>query len=142
MNAEKVFDMLAKNYEKIENVDFAHATVFDEKYCKESFDVILSFAVLHLLDNPQKAVNRIYDLLKPEGLFISMTPSLGEQMAAKTRLQFFFFQVLITAGLFPTVRILKFPELETLITGGGFQIVEAETQYHEMSSYYIAARKI
>jgi ubiquinone/menaquinone biosynthesis C-methylase UbiE len=127
---------------KIENVNFKQATVFDEKYSEESFDVILSFSILHLLEDPRKAVNRMYDLLKPEGLLISVTPSLGEPMAVKTRLQFFFFQALMRVGLFPRVIRFQFQELDDLMTGGGFQIIETEKMYHEMSSYYIAARKI
>jgi SAM-dependent methyltransferase len=122
-------------------VKFNRTTVFDENYREGSFDVILTFAILHLLEDPRKAVNRIHDLLKPGGLLISVTPSLGEQMAAKTRLQFFFFQALMKVGLFPRVIRFQFPDLEDIIADGGFQIIETEKMYHEMSSFYIVARK-
>ena len=35
---------------KIENIDFAQSTIFDERYQRESFDVILALNVLHLLN--------------------------------------------------------------------------------------------
>src|SRR4030042_2711829 len=37
----------------IGNVDFIHTTLFDEKFKKESFDAILAFNILHLLEDRQ-----------------------------------------------------------------------------------------
>jgi ubiquinone/menaquinone biosynthesis C-methylase UbiE len=59
---------------KIKNVDFVHSTIFDERFATGSFDVILAFNVLHYLRDIQKSMGRINELLKPEGLFISVTP--------------------------------------------------------------------
>jgi 2-polyprenyl-3-methyl-5-hydroxy-6-metoxy-1,4-benzoquinol methylase len=65
---------------RIDNVDFAHATLFDERYKRESFDVILAFNILHALEDNRQAMQRITELLKPGGLFISTTPCLKEKM--------------------------------------------------------------
>ena len=45
------------------NVNFEKATIF-EKYEKETFNVILAFNILHLLEEPQKVMQRINELLK------------------------------------------------------------------------------
>ncbi len=64
---------------KIENIDYAHSTIFDERYKRGSFDVILAFYILHLLEDTHKVMQRINELLKPGGLIISATPCMGEK---------------------------------------------------------------
>ncbi|MDN3613324.1 class I SAM-dependent methyltransferase [Vibrio gallaecicus] len=61
----------------IENVHFTQATIFDSRYENESFDVIFAFNMLHTVDKPHHVVQRIHELLKPNGLLISSTPCLG-----------------------------------------------------------------
>jgi 2-polyprenyl-3-methyl-5-hydroxy-6-metoxy-1,4-benzoquinol methylase len=80
---------------KIGNIDFIHATILDERLKKETFDAILTFNVLHLLENYQQAMQRITELLKPEGIFISITPCLAEEMDFRNRLEFYFFLTLM-----------------------------------------------
>ena len=63
----------------IKNIAFTKATIFDESLEKESFDVILSLSILHLVEDPTQAMDRINQLLKPGGVFISATPCLGEK---------------------------------------------------------------
>lgn len=121
----------------INNIYFAHTTIFDEKFEKESFDVILAFNILHLLEDNQKVVKRINELLKPEGLFISSTVCLGEK---KT-----FFNIIISLlikiGIIPYMNFFKIPELEDLMTNGNFQITETEKIDHASLNYYIVAKK-
>ncbi len=35
---------------KIDNVDFVHTIIFDEKFSRESFDVIFAFNILHAVE--------------------------------------------------------------------------------------------
>ncbi len=129
---------------KIENVDFAQATIFDEKYKRESFDVILAFNILHALEDNQQAIQRVTELLKPEGLFISTTPCLKEEMTFLTKFKLSFYLLLIKMGLVPNILTrLKISELKDLITNGNFQIIETENLYHKMSSVmsYLTCRK-
>ncbi|MCZ7372206.1 MAG: class I SAM-dependent methyltransferase [Candidatus Methanoperedens sp.] len=64
---------------KIENIDYEHSTIFDERYKRGSFDVILVFYILHLLEDTPKVMQRINELLKPGGMIISATPCMGEK---------------------------------------------------------------
>jgi 2-polyprenyl-3-methyl-5-hydroxy-6-metoxy-1,4-benzoquinol methylase len=41
--------------------------------------VILAFHVLHLLEDTQEVVQRMHELLKPGGLFVSATACMGEK---------------------------------------------------------------
>ena len=127
----------------IENVDFAQATIFDERYKTESFDVILVFNILHALEDNQQAMQRIAELLKPGGLFISITPCLKEKMRFLNKFELSFYLLLSKIGLLPNVLTrFKFSELEDLIANGNLQIIETEKIYHRMSSYFVVAKKI
>ncbi|UCE37493.1 MAG: class I SAM-dependent methyltransferase [Thermoplasmata archaeon] len=128
---------------KIENVVFTHAIIFDERYKRESFDVILAFNILHSLEGHKQVLKRINELLKPGGLFISVTPCLKEKMAIRNRLELSFFRLLIIIRVFPNILTrFKIPELEDLITSGNFQIIETENIFHRMTSYFVTAKKI
>ncbi|WP_417453877.1 class I SAM-dependent methyltransferase [Kiloniella sp.] len=128
---------------KVENVNFLKTTIFDEKYKKESFDVVLAFNMLHTVPNPQDIVSRIHKLLKPEGLFISATPCLQEKMSFLVRIQIYLFRILSKIGIVPiTIRRLKSSELDNLIGNGNFQTIETENIYKGATSYFVAAKKV
>jgi len=82
----------------IKNIGFARATIFDESLGKESFDVILSLSILHLVDNPRQVMDRTNQLLKPGGVLISATPCLGEKT---------FLSVLMNIPIFDTVSLVQ-----------------------------------
>jgi 2-polyprenyl-3-methyl-5-hydroxy-6-metoxy-1,4-benzoquinol methylase len=125
----------------IENIDFAHATLFDERYKKESFDVILAFNILHFLEDTQKVMKRINELLKPGGLIISVTPCLGEKKSFINSLIFLLVFLQTKLGMVPHMRFFKISEFEDLITNGNFQIVETESLHSIAEQYFIAAKK-
>ncbi len=92
------------------NTIFTKASIF-EKYEKETFDVILAFNVLHFLEEEQKVMKRINELLKPEGIFISVTPCLGEKNSFLGVLAI----LLTKIGILPYIKRFKISELEKLI---------------------------
>ena len=122
---------------KIENIDYAHSTIFDERYERGSFDVILAFYILHLLEEPHKVMQRMNELLKPGGLIISATPCMGEKTLLSIPLS-----LLSRIGLVPKIRLFKLPELEEAIADGDFEIVEAECLHQSTRQYFIAAKKV
>ena len=128
---------------KIENINFAQATIFDERYKRESFDVILAFNIIHfLLEDTQKVMQRINELLKPGGLIISSTACLGEKKTFLSFLLFFLSFILTKIGIVPNMRFFKISELEDLITNGNFQIVKTESLNHSPEEYFIVAKKV
>jgi 2-polyprenyl-3-methyl-5-hydroxy-6-metoxy-1,4-benzoquinol methylase len=122
---------------KIGNIDFAQATIFDERNKRESFDVILAFNILHLVEDPQKTVQRINELLKAGGLFISITVCMGK----KSLLGIFMSLFTKIVGI-PYLRLFKIPQLENLITKGNFQIMEAKSLRQRPTNCFIVAKKI
>lgn len=128
---------------KIQNVDFTQAIIFDNRLKSESFDVIMAFGILHLLKDNRQVVQRITELLKPGGLFISSTPCLEEKMSLITRLQFSPFSLLGKTGLIPqNFKRFKITELKGLISSESLKMIETENLYHKLTSCFIAVRKI
>ena len=131
--------------QKIQNVDFAQATIFDKRLEKEAFDVILAFGILHLLKDLLKAIQRINELLKPGGVFVSSTACMGDDKTIPTLMNRILF-IPSRIGILPYLRFLKIPDLEHSITQGKFEIVETETLTFTASpppgQTYIVARFI
>lgn len=128
---------------KIEDVNFVQTDIYDKRYKNESFDVILAFNMLHTVPKPQSVMQRIYELLKTEGLLISVTPCLQEKMSFIVNIQILLVQVLCKFGIIPIpIRRLKSSELDDLMTNGNFQTIETEKIYKGASSYFMVAKKI
>jgi 2-polyprenyl-3-methyl-5-hydroxy-6-metoxy-1,4-benzoquinol methylase len=147
--SKKMIDIAKRktNEFKINNIDFKQATAFDEKFKNESFDVILAFNTLHCIETLEKTINRIYELLKPKGLFISVTPSSGSEKKSFKE----FFKILKhilfivgKIGFFPIpyMNSFKTSELEDLVTKGGFQITYTENLHTTEGHYYIVSKKV
>mgnify|MGYP003993220639 FL=1 len=125
-----------------ENLSFEKADIFEEKFHNESFDVILAFNMLHTVPNPQNITHRINDLLKPDGLFISITPCLGQKMSFLVNLQIQLVRILCKFGVIPIpIRRIKSSDIDDLLAKGEFETIESEEIFKGASSYFIAAKK-
>jgi len=91
-----------------------------------------------LVDDAPKVLTRLNDLLAPGGLLISQTPCLGERGR--------FFKSMISLvqklGLAPTIRSLRIPELESLVSSNNFEIFETKIWDEKYAAQWIVARKI
>ncbi len=121
---------------KIENIYHLQTTIFDERFEKESFDVVTAFTVLHLLEDIPRDIKRIHELLKPEGLFISSTPCIGEKIFT-----YILLSLVSKFGLVPEIKPLKFLELKNIISEGGFSILESECLDKKTQQYLFIAKK-
>lgn len=128
--------------DKVKNIHFSHATILDKSLKEESFDVVLAFNILHAIKENRQAVERINEILKPGGFFISTTPCLKEKMDLIKRLQLLSYLIMIKIGLVPDVLTrFRIHDLEDLVKSGSFQIFETEKLFHKITSYFIVATK-
>lgn len=99
------------------NVSF-HVGPFDsfEHFQPESLDGICAFSLLHLVENRQAALERIYGLLRPGGFFVSSTVCLGESWVPSRPM----LQVLHWLGKAPRVHTLRKHVLEDELRAVGF----------------------
>jgi 2-polyprenyl-3-methyl-5-hydroxy-6-metoxy-1,4-benzoquinol methylase len=121
----------------IKNIDYSHSTIFNERYKRGSFDVILDFYVLHLLEDTHMVMRRMNELLKPGGLMISATPCMGEKPFSSTLLS-----LASRVGLVPKIRSFKISELENSIADEKFEIIGTELLNKSTQEYFIVAKKI
>jgi ubiquinone/menaquinone biosynthesis C-methylase UbiE len=121
---------------KADNVYFTKSTIFDERHKRVSFDAIMAFNILHLLDDPDKAIKRINDLMKDGGVFISNTACLAD----KGRLVSGMMTLLTKMPFLPNVKNFKVSELKNIIEKNGFEILESMT-FEDDHHPFIIARK-
>ena len=120
----------------VKNVDFEQASIDDLDVSGERYDAILGLSVLHLLENKEAVVQKVYEMLKPGGVFVSSTVCMAENYS--------WFKFLIRPGrllgLLPILKIFDRQSLEESISAAGFAI---ETLWKPESSdaVFIIARK-
>ena len=84
-----------------------------------SLDAVLALSVLHLLDNKEAVISKIYKMLKPSGILVTSTACIGD---SALRLLKPILQVGKLFGLMPLVKVFATRELEGSMTRAGFEI--------------------
>ena len=122
---------------KIENVEFIETTVFDRRFEPGSFDVVMAFYVLHFFEDIDEAVTRIYDLLKPDGLFILETACMGDKNKIMGKLV----RLGGKLGFLPLMSLLTTQQIEQALEQAGFSVVDKVMFSQENAEYTLFARK-
>jgi 2-polyprenyl-3-methyl-5-hydroxy-6-metoxy-1,4-benzoquinol methylase len=122
---------------KIQNINHIYTTIFDERFKADLFDVILVFNVLHLLDDSHKVIQRLNELLKPDGYIISATPCMGEKPLLNI-----LFSIGSKIGITPELISFKTNELENLFIKGNFEILETGSLKKNSPQYLLIAKKL
>ena len=102
----------------IENVTFEKKSIDDLDVPSYSLDMVMGMSILHLLEDRDAAIAKVYKMLKPGGLFVSSTVCLGDSMP------WFKFIVPIgkALGAFPLLKVIKVDDLVASLTQAGFAI--------------------
>lgn len=122
--------------EKLENITFERSTIDEFSAPDQTLDVVLGLSILHLLDNWEAIVARVYNMLKPGGVFITSTACIGDSMK--------FFKVVAPIGKFlglmPLVKVFTTRELEGGLSDAGFEI-DYQWQPGKKDAVFIVAKK-
>jgi ubiquinone/menaquinone biosynthesis C-methylase UbiE len=123
---------------QIANAQFSQTDLFDASLSPGSFDAIMAFYVLHLVDDPARVFERIHELLKPDGRLICETPCLGESGAALQWLV----ALIGKSGVLPKVHCFEIAELKSLIANASsFRLIEAGTTEESRNHLFVVAKK-
>ena len=122
---------------KLDNIEFIKTSLYDERLQADSFDVVMAFYVLHFFEDLDAVFQRIHNLLKPDGLFISETACLGEKNQMAGKLVRFAGHL----GFLPNINLLTTGQLEQAMEQAGFSLVD-KVQFSESNAEYtLFARK-
>lgn len=121
---------------KIDNIQFDCTDIMDSGFEDGKFDIIVSFSVLHVLNNAEAAIKKINSLLKPGGLFFSLTPCLGEK-----RIVSGFMRFLGAIRILPDISCYRRSDLEKMITDNHFQISESISLDNNPFEHFIISQK-
>jgi len=132
-----------KDKVNVTNVSFSQGTIFNDDLEKASFDKIIAYSIIHLLEDSEKVIQRIHELLKPGGLLISETACFKDKMDFKTRLEFTTYRFMKRLGIFPLhLNMFKISDVEQLINRQNFNVVKAEIFFFNgMTISFIVAEK-
>ncbi|MEL7510257.1 MAG: class I SAM-dependent methyltransferase, partial [Cyanobacteria bacterium J06554_1] len=87
--------------ENIDNITFEQLTLEDINIPENTLDAVLGLSILHLLENKEEAITKVYQMLKPGGIFVTSTTCLGDTMG--------WFKLIAPIGkflgLFPLVKV-------------------------------------
>ncbi len=124
---------------QLDNVEFLQTSLFDERFAPYSFDVVMAFYVLHFFEDIEAVFQRIHDLLKPNGLFISETVCLGD----KSKLSGKLLRIAGHLGFLPKMNLLTTRQLEQVLDKTGFNIVDKTRFSHSSDSEFtLIAKKL
>jgi len=122
--------------ENVENVSFEQSTIEETHVPAQSFDVVLGLSILHLLNNKEEAIAKVYRMLKPGGVFVTSTICIGDRMK--------FFKIIAPIGKFlglmPVVKVFTSDELVASLTDAGF-IIDHQWQPNKGAALFIVAMK-
>lgn len=120
----------------ITNISFKRSAIEELNEEKQKFDAVLGLSILHLLENPEAAITKSNQLLKPGGVFVTNTACLGDIKA--------FWKALLPIGRFlgllPLVNLLTQEQLEQTIRDAGFQI-DFTSRESKKDAVFIVAKK-
>lgn len=119
------------------NVEVTQTDLFDPSLLPGSFDVVTAFNVLLYVDNFDAVMARIWELLKPGGVFLSATDCLGGNFS-KAAIQKFWRS---HTGKMPYVGFFTQKSLIQKIARCGFEVLETENLFPSPPNLFIAAQK-
>lgn len=122
----------------LDNLKFTVAPVIDAPFAPDSFDAVLGFSILHLVDDLPGTLGWLHRVLKPGGLLISKTACLrGMNPLIRVILP-----AMQWVGLAPYVGVFNSDALEKSVRDAGFEIVESRVFDGAKGVRFIVARKI
>lgn len=123
--------------EGISNVSFESASIEDIDSSSKHYDVVLGLNVLHLLDDRQAAIKKVYELIEPGGVFVSSTACIRDSVLMFLAPLLWLGQLV---GRVPTVKFFTMKNLLKDLKQAGFEI-EYQWRPGNGFSSFIVARK-
>lgn len=122
--------------QSVGNVTFQRSAVDDLSVADQTLDAVLGLSILHLLDDKDEVIARVYKMLKPGGIFVSSTACIADSMM--------FFKLIAPVGeflgLMPSVNVFTTTDLVKSITDVGF-LIERQWQPGKGKAVFMVTKK-
>lgn len=105
-------------YQDVDNVTFKAASLDELNIEDGSMDIVFALSILHLLRDPQEAVGKAYQMLKPGGVFISSTVCISDIMPVFKWIGPIGYRL----SVIPFINAFSSNDLETFIQNADFTI--------------------
>lgn len=120
----------------VDNVTFEQGDITGMTIAPASYDMVLGMSILHLLEDRDAVIARVFEILKPGGYFVSSTACIGDSMRwlgaiAPLGRRF---------GLLPMLNVMTHGQLRDAINGAGFTI-EHDWHPKPKAAVFLIARK-
>jgi ubiquinone/menaquinone biosynthesis C-methylase UbiE len=120
----------------VTNVDFAVQGIDAMDAETDAYDAVLALNVLHLVDDREDTIAKIRAMLKPGGVFVSSTATLGQLSRVLQPL----LKLLSALRILPLMRLFSADEFIASVTAAGFT-VEHEWRPDNSPSVFLIATK-
>lgn len=119
----------------IQNITFKASSIDELGMPEKTLDVVLGLSVLHLLDNKEETIAKVYKMLKSDGTFVTSTACIGDMSG------FFKFvaPIMKFVGM-PSVKVFTSKQLVESLTDSGFK-VDYQWQPGRNKAVFIIAKK-
>ena len=64
----------------VKNISFEQSSIDDLNATDATYDAVMGHSILHLLENKEAVIAKVYRMLKPGGIFVTSTACLGGTM--------------------------------------------------------------
>lgn len=122
--------------QNITNVTFEQATAEDLAVPDGTMDVVMAHSLLHLLEDKEAMMAKVYRMLKPGGLFVTNTVCLGDRMWYMAPL----LPLMRLLGFAPLVKVFTVKHLVQTIKESGYEI-DHQWQPAKSIGVFIVAKK-
>ena len=115
-NSKYSLKFINENYPDIKT---CNDDIYDIQYADNTFDVIMLYHVIEHVDDPNKTLKKIYNLLKPKGTLIVGTPNIHSLVSKLYKGKFRHYGP-------PHINLFSPSNLTDILNNNGFHILEKE----------------
>ena len=132
----EMLDLLRHRSRNLPNIEVKSADALSLDFPDNTFDTVVMANLLHLLDDPARALSEAKRVLRPGGTLVAPTFAHGQHLLANVVSR------LLGLSGFPVVTRFRGQQLDTLLAESGFEVVDGRWFAGVLPIRFVAARAV